>query len=197
MQIVAASGSCNAPCEIQVTATASDPDNDRVSLSFSGCASGDFSGSTITVPCAVPNAGRFTASVTASDARGATADASVDVSGIPSTNRPPIVSLSSASASCHPRPGDPCEVLVTATASDPDGDRIQYEWGGCAIGSGANATCRVTSIGAFNASVTVRDCRGASASSSVAVQGVNTAPDGTASAAASTCHPTPTRARWR
>jgi hypothetical protein len=192
VQIVAASGSCNAPCEIQVTATASDPDGDRVSLSFGGCASGDHAGSTITVPCVVPNAGRFTASVTASDARGATAQASVDVSGVPSTNRPPTVSLSSAGASCHPRPADPCEVLVTATASDPDGDRIHYEWAGCAAGaSGASASCRVTGLGTFNASVTVRDGRGASASSSVMITGVNAAPSATASAAAAGCHPYP------
>ncbi len=82
-------------------------------------------------------------------------------------------------------------MLLSADASDPDGDRITYEWNGCAAGSGANASCRVTSIATFNATVVVRDARGANASGNVAVQGINSAPDGAVSAASTGCHPYP------
>lgn len=118
VQITAAQGSCEAPCQIEVSAQGSDPDSDRITLHFSGCASGDFSGATATTLCDVPTASTFTATVTARDTLGASSQASVTVSGVPSTNRPPTVTALAEKQSCHPLPGQPCQIVVSAQASD-------------------------------------------------------------------------------
>jgi len=93
----------------------------------------------------------------------------------PAENRPPTVSVS-AGGSCYARPSRSCQVDVDAEASDPDGDTLEYEWSGCASGSGRHATCVVDSPGRHVATVRVRDGHGGSASASGASQGTNAPP---------------------
>ena len=70
----------------------------------------------------------------------------------------------------------PCTVALTANVSDPNGDSLSYDWSGCASGSGKNGSCTVGAIGAFTATVTVRDGRGGEATASHEVEGLNDSP---------------------
>lgn len=83
---------------------------------------------------------------------------------VPQPNRPPAVSLSGPDT-CS----SPCTITLTAVASDPDGDDLAYTWEGCAVGSGASATCALSGTGEYTATVTVADGRGGSASASKTV----------------------------
>lgn len=101
---------------------------------------------------------------------------------------PPTISGMTGGGSCHPRPGSPCSksVGVNTSGTGP----LQYEWGGCCSGTGSNANCSVNSIASMACSVTVSNSCG-KASSQMLVQGTNTAPTGSASAASGGCHPYP------
>jgi hypothetical protein len=137
-----------------------------------------------------------TATVTATDSKGASAQASVTVQGQATTNHPPTVTVVTATETCHPRPSQPCRIMFTAQANDPDpGEVLTYTWGGCTSGSASTAECVVPALSAFTGTVTVRDRAGASATASARVEGVNRAPDGSASAASPGCHPYPAACR--
>ena len=145
-----------APCSIPVQANASDPDGDPLTFTWQGCAAG----AAATSSCSVSSLAGFTATVTVSDPKGATATASVTMQG---TNSAPSISGLSAGKPCHPN----CNVDFVASASDPDGDPLTYNWGGCATGTDSHGTCSLTDSGTFGASVTVSDgWAGASASGS-------------------------------
>lgn len=98
-------------------------------------------------------------------------------------NEPPSVTVSTSD--CHV----PCTATFTASASDPDGDPLTYEWSGCAAGqTGSTSTCLITAVGAVTATVLVTDNLGASASASAVAYGTNAPPTVTLSGPES-CHP--------
>jgi PKD domain-containing protein len=111
-------GSCHPsirrPCTVEFTAEASDPDGDRVALTWSDCASG--SGPRAT--CTVRTPETYTARVDATDGRGGYARAFATAQG---TNQPPRVRFGT------PRPPDPARSntfygLTGGQPEDPDGD---------------------------------------------------------------------------
>jgi hypothetical protein len=69
-----------------------------------------------------------------------------------------------------------CSVTFRADASDPEGDRLFFDWGGCASGTEATAECVISEPGTHTAAVTVRDTRGGVARASATAQGTNDAP---------------------
>jgi hypothetical protein len=87
VRVTSAAASCVTPCLIRVTATASDPDRDPLTYSWSGCSSSTGP----SVLCHLPNAGSYTATVSVSDGRGGSASASKTVTGIPA--QPPVGSI--------------------------------------------------------------------------------------------------------
>ncbi len=74
-------------------------------------------------------------------------------------NRPPLVSISGPVEVLHRQ-----TVVYTAVASDPDGDRISYSWGG------NTKTVNWSTPGIYQVSVTVTDSRGLSASATLTVR---------------------------
>lgn len=87
-------------------------------------------------------------------------------------NQSPLVQVTAGRSSCHPD----CTISVTAMAQDVEGDVLEYEWSGCASGSGRASECRVRNVGPATAIVTVRDARGGVALGTATVSGVNQAP---------------------
>ena len=69
-----------------------------------------------------------------------------------------------------------CSVTFRADASDPEGDRLFFDWGGCASGTEATAECVISEPGTHTAAVTVRDGHGGVARASATAQGTNDAP---------------------
>lgn len=163
--VSASSPSCHprpgAACSISVQAQASDPDGDPLTFAWQGCAAG----AAAAASCSVSSLAGFTATVTVSDPKGATATASVTLQG---TNTAPVLNGLSAGKPCHPN----CNVDFVATASDADGDPLTYTWGGCASGADSHGTCLLTDSGTFGASVSVSD-GWASASASSSATGTN------------------------
>jgi hypothetical protein len=157
-----------------VQASGSDPDGDLLTFTWSGCASGANS----TASCTLPerSATAQTAIVTISDGW-SSVERSVAVTPL---NEPPNVTAGGG-GSCHPRPGQPCSVQVTANAADPDGDPVSYTWFDCAAGGARQATCTVETLSAHTATVTVRDPFGAQRLASVTSYGVNQAAGASAS----------------
>jgi len=85
-------------------------------------------------------------------------------------NRTPSVTVEADKTSSS---APPLEVHFTSDASDPDGDRLTYDWDFDADGTvdshEANPTFTYTKIGVFDATLKVTDSTGRSASASVEV----------------------------
>ena len=121
-----------------VRATASDPDNDP--LSYSWTTSGgrvDGSGPEARWNSSGAGPGNYTVSVRVHDGRGGTAACSADIRVERRPNRPPTINCSPDHRAVTA--GDPLE--ITAIASDPDNDPLSFSWntsGGKIQGSGAS-----------------------------------------------------------
>jgi hypothetical protein len=169
----AAASTCHpypSACEVEVTASGTDADGDRLSYAWSGCADGALTRS----KCAVPRLtlGNFPATVTIHDGW-TSVTRTVTVRAL---NTPPHLSASASAAGCHPRPGAPCVVPLNSIPSDLDGDPVMVTWSGCADGTGTTAACEVHALGTHTATATATDPFGATRSVSVSVQGQNRAP---------------------
>jgi outer membrane protein OmpA-like peptidoglycan-associated protein len=142
---------------VTVTATASDPDND--SLTYTWSATGgrvEGSGPQVRWLSAGVAPGTYTVTVRVDDGRGGYASCSSEVRVELKPNHPPIIS------SCAPDrtsvfAGE--RVHITTTASDPDGDQLTYTWrtnGGRLTGSGPAVDLDTTGLAPGTYSVTVR-----------------------------------------
>ena len=90
-------------------------------------------------------------------------------------NTTPVVSLAfEGPSSCAPAPTVPCKLTLIATASDADGDPLNYYWDGCAYGSsnGPRGECTVRRPTTYSASVKVTDADGHAVVAFVEVKGV-------------------------
>jgi PKD repeat protein len=167
----------DAPLEVRFTAHGSDPDGPGPLIylwDFDDGGANQF-GSTVTHRYMEP--GTYTATVTATDGRGAFDTAEVEVTvADPPGNRPPSVQIAA-----DPRSGSaPLTVRFTSAATDPDGDRVSSVWdfGNGDQAGGAGATYTYTVPGTYTASVTVTDPSGASDSDSVQITVAGTAGSG-------------------
>jgi outer membrane protein OmpA-like peptidoglycan-associated protein len=173
---------------VGVRASASDPDNDT--LSYSWTASGgtvEGSGASVRWNSAGTRTGTYTVTVNVSDGKGGTASCAVDIKVEPRPNRAPTMSCSVDRSSVLS--GE--RVRVTATASDADNDTLTYSWrtnGGQIIGSGASVQLDTTGLAAGRYTVTGRvdDGRGGAADCTVDV-GVTVPPPPPQSSKLSEC----------
>lgn len=115
---LAGGGSCHPSpsrsCSVEFLASFSDPDGDSVTLTWSGCASGNGTRAT----CVVTSPGPHTARVEASDGRGGIARASANAEG---TNVPPVVRIGGPRPP-NPAPSNTLYLLTGGQPTDPDGD---------------------------------------------------------------------------
>jgi hypothetical protein len=147
------------PCTLTAVAHATDGDGDPLTYAWSGCATGTGARGT----CAVSKEGDLIASVEVSDGHGHQARASATGHGnAPSReNVAPVVQVRfTGESSCSPMPTSACTVEVEATATDADGDTLEYSWDGCAKGASTRAVCTVSKPGPIRAVVTVDDRHG-------------------------------------
>jgi PKD repeat protein/glucose/arabinose dehydrogenase/type 1 glutamine amidotransferase len=113
--------------------------------------------------------GTYTATVTVTDAGGASGTDTVEVTATDAPgNRPPVVGAGAVPASGPA----PLNVQFTAAGSDPDGDSLTYSW---AFGDGSDPVAgrRVhhtyAAAGTYTATVTASDGRGGSDSADVVI----------------------------
>jgi PKD repeat protein len=149
---------------VTLTAAASDADGQVVSYSWNF---GDgTTASQASVSHTYQSAGSYTARVTVTDDKGATASASVLISVSTPANRPPTVSITATPTSG----AAPLSVRFASVAADPDGQVVSFRW---EFGDGQASTqtnpSHTYSAGSFTARLTVTDNLGATASASVQI----------------------------
>lgn len=140
---------------------------------------------TLTWQTASGDAGNYTATVaTAND----TAERDVEVREARTTNAPPTVSVDHEPAS----PGVGDDVVLTADASDPDGNVTSYRWtvDGEVVSTDASLSHTFEESGEHEVAVTVTDDRGANASATVTVTVESANEPPTASVSAEPSSPT-------
>jgi outer membrane protein OmpA-like peptidoglycan-associated protein len=156
---------------VAVHVTASDPDNDTLTYSYSA------SGGTVegTGPDARFNTaglaeGTYTVTAKVDDGKGGSASCATDITVAKKPNQPPTISCATDRSPIMPgeRTG------ITATASDPDGDPLTYSYSATAgqvSGDGAKAQFDSTglSAGSYTVKCSVSDGRGGTADSSTNV----------------------------
>ena len=147
------SGSC------QIVCNASDRDGDELSYNWSA-GGGEINGEGATVTWTAPvSAGSYNITVTVTDGRGGEVMSQVTI--IVRTNRSPTITSLVANADWTTPSGS---IQVTCTASDRDGDELNYEWssdGGDISGTGAVVNWTAPGeAGTYNITVAVTDGHG-------------------------------------
>ena len=152
-EIVLPSGSC------QIVCNTSDRDGDELSYNWSA-SGGKINGEGATVTWNAPDsAGSYNITVTVTDGRGGEVASQVTI--IVRINRSPTITSLVADADWTTPSGS---IQVTCTASDRDGDELNYEWstdGGDISGTGAAVNWTAPQeIGTYNITVAVTDGHG-------------------------------------
>jgi outer membrane protein OmpA-like peptidoglycan-associated protein len=156
---------------VAVHVTASDPDND--SLSYSYTATGgtvEGTGADGRWTSTGLSAGSYTVNAKVDDGKGGTATCAADIRVEPKPNQPPTISCSTDRSPIQPgeRTG------ITATASDPDNDPLTYSYtatGGQVTGNGPKAEFDSTGLqgGSYTVKCSVSDGKGGTADASTNV----------------------------
>jgi len=156
---------------VAVHVTASDPDNDSLSYSYTATggtvegtgADGRWNSSGL-------SAGSYTVNAKVDDGKGGTATCATDIRVEPKPNQPPTISCSTDRSPIQPgeRTG------ITSTASDPDNDPLTYSYtasGGQVTGNGAKAEFDSTGLqaGSYTVKCSVSDGKGGTADASTNV----------------------------
>jgi hypothetical protein len=154
-----------------IRCTASDPDGDALTYSWT-ITGGSISGTGSTVTWTAPStAGTFYITVIVSDGKGGTATRSVSITA---TNRNPAISSLIATPATVVTGGNS---VITCTASDPDSDTLTYSWiyvGGSISGSGNTITWTAPSaFGIYIVTAIVSDGKGGIATQSVSITVTN------------------------
>jgi outer membrane protein OmpA-like peptidoglycan-associated protein len=166
--ICSASGStvsAGSGLDVAIRGQASDPDSDPLTYSWTATGgSVEGSGPEASWNSSGVAAGSYTVSLRVDDGRGGVADCSTDVHVEAAPNRRPMINCSVDHTSVNA--GE--LVLVTAVASDPDGDPLTFSWsasGGKIIGSGASVHLDTAGLSSGQYAVTgsVSDDRGGTA----------------------------------
>jgi len=156
---------------VAVHVTASDPDNDNLTYSYTATG-GTVEGTGPDARFSINglNEGNYTVNAKVDDGRGGTATCSADVRVEPRPNRPPTISCSTDRSPIMPgeRTG------ITATASDPDNDSLTYSYsasGGQVKGDGPKAEFDSTGLqaGSYTVKCSVSDGKGGNADASTTV----------------------------
>ena len=149
---------------IAFTATGADTDGDTLSYSW------DFGDSTALSTTQNPShtyaaAGTFTAKVTVSDGKGGTGSATVPVTVTASNTAPTVTASRTPTGDGNVN----TTFAYTAVGADTDGDTLTYAWdfGDGTTGTGATASHKFATSGAYNVKVTVSDGKGGTASATV------------------------------
>ncbi len=156
---------------VAIHVTASDPDNDNLTYSYTATggtvegtgADGRWTSTGL-------SAGSYTVNAKVDDGKGGSATCSTDVRVEPKPNQPPTISCSTDRSPIQPgeRTG------ITATASDPDNDQLTYSYsatGGQVSGTGPKAEFDSTGLqaGSYTVKCSVSDGKGGTADASTNV----------------------------
>jgi hypothetical protein len=149
-EMVTPSGTC------QIVCVASDRDGDALSYNWSA-SGGSISGTGVAVNWTAPESlGSYNVTVTVTDGRGEEVSKQIAI-GV-RANRPPAINSLVADADWT---NPSATIQVTCTASDPDGDKLTYEWAATAGDvSGTGAIMNWTApqeAGVCNITVVVKD----------------------------------------
>ena len=149
------SGSC------QIVCTASDADGDELSYNWSA-SGGEINGEGATVTWTAPNSvGSYNVTVTVTDGRGGEAMKQITIT-VRANKSPKITSVIADAVWTTPSGN----LQVTCNASDPDGDKLSYEWtttGGDISGTGATVNWTAPQdVGRYDITVVVTDGHGSS-----------------------------------
>ena len=160
--------------EVVLSATATDPDGDRITYTFNW---GDGSPATVSAGGLAVHEfprnrfERYTVTVTATDGRGGSAQRTIELNfPAPAQNRPPVIEVARVLGV------DGFDAILTATAADEDGDTLRYTfaWGDGSpnlsnAGGVAAHAFPANVFRAYTVTITVDDGRGGSASTEVEV----------------------------
>lgn len=153
---------------VAVHVTASDPDNDPLTYSYSATGGAvDGTGADARWNSSGVGVGSYTVTVKVDDGKGGSASCAADIKVDAKPNRPPTASLSVERSPIIV--GE--HTGITCTGTDPDNDPLTYSYtatGGQVTGSGSNVQFDSTGVapGTYTVKCTVNDGRGGTADAS-------------------------------